>query len=130
MDDNMYFLAECENGPGLYYDWNSVCIEELEGALFNMHGAITDLRKFWQILLHSYSAAYELGCPVHNLENYDDILGAVQVREPVEAFWGVTLREVERRVIEMLNTRIPRDGGHTIWEWPSHRVYHHYIPRY
>ena len=67
---------------------------------------------------------------MHNLENYDDILGAVQVREPVEAFWGVTLREVEMRVIEMLNTRIPRDGGHTIWEWPSHWVYHHYIPRY
>ena len=47
VDDIMYFLAECENGPGLYYDWDSQCIEDLEGALFNMHGAITDLRKFW-----------------------------------------------------------------------------------
>ena len=50
--NNIFFLRhlakkKCENGPGHYYGWDSVSVEDLGGALFNMHGAIEDLRKFW-----------------------------------------------------------------------------------
>ena len=71
LSDILYYLNEYENGPGLHYNWDSVCIEDLEGALYNMQGAIADLRKYWWILVYSYGAAYELGYPVLNLENYE-----------------------------------------------------------
>ena len=55
------------------------------------------------------------------LENYVDILAAMQVNEPVEAFWGVALRDVESRVLKCsslgyLTIKVTQVGnGHLIW---------------
>ena len=98
-------------------------MEDLEGALVNMHYAVHDLRKWWAEFRARVAAAVLLELPVWQLNRYDEIFRAFHYDDPAADLIGDELKDVEERVGELLRNRIFPPPAQNFWEFPTHYVY-------